>query len=1094
MAAPGDSSPVQAGDPWLLDPGWRLALTLGERQILLRDQAAGAGSHIDSLAAERFADLTATAPLSDAGERARRLALRNLDDRSFRRLLGATGAEARHSLQAAPWLADLAEAFGGRALEPAAPAPARRSADRPIATLDGWCEPLVRLGLRWIREGLAQGRREGQPVATWPDLERLVAPALRWQLKRLAVPTLVLELHVSRLQDELQGETPEERFQSFCHSLSRLERTRSVLGEYPVLARLLATVTRQLANSTAEMLTRAISDRELLTGHFGPHRHPGRLTEITLGLGDRHDGGRSVSFLSFESGLSVVYKPRPLAVDAHFQQFVAWLAERGFEPPLQILRVLDRGDYGWTERVDRRDCNTKDQVKRFYVRLGGYLALVYLLGGTDFHLENIIACGEHPVLVDLETALHPRPLLRDQTINDIQARALLDSVMSTGLLPQRYWGEDEFGGVELSGLGGEPDQQDVVETRLWAEVGTDLMHAVPKRLAVGGAQNRPQVAGEPANSHAYIRELEAGFVGAYEIFERHRDTLLAPPGPLHRFAPDRVRFLARPTRTYQIVLDKSYHPDYLRDSADRELLFERLWRPRPVRSTGPDRSSELFESELDDLRDDCIPLFWTTADSRDLRDGRERVFRDYFPRSALEVAVDRLRRLGSEDRERQLWMIRAAFAKVMREGTAISTPSRTAVTASAPSATPTPLDAATAIARRLVVLSAAGNGRRGWFTLMPTDRREGRAIKVAGLDLQRGLPGILVFLACLAASTQSAEVSRIAGEALLALRDIIAQYEAVGAEARNADWPGASRGWGGVVIGLATAGNLLDDPTALEEAVQIARRLEPLIAADHHLDVDRGSAGALLALLHLGSHCDERWLHDLQLRCGRRLVSALRTTRRGPTRDLYPPAREPRGFGDGVSGIAYALILLGVHRRRKEYIEVGTTALRSELARVLLREQAWPRSGLSIYPEGLGLSVALAALPEEHLRPERARLRELLAADGLRCADAENDSLFGGLAGAVTLTTALANADRSLAGTARGLLHRLVRRTVDGRLRCDEVAGTEVPGLGTGLAGVGYALLHSSRPEGMAMLPTLLPHPNSTALSLRELGARPEAT
>jgi hypothetical protein len=28
----------------------------------------------------------------------------------------------------------------------------------------------------------------------------------------------------------------------------------------------------------------------------------------------------------------------------------------------------------------------------------------------------------------------------------------------------------------------------------------------------------------------------------------------------------------------------------------------------------------------------------------------------------------------------------------------------------------------------------------------------------------------------------------------------------------------------------------------------------------------------------------------------------------------------------------------------------------------------------------------------------------------------------------------------------------------------------------------------------MAMLPTLLPHPNSTALSLRELGARPEAT
>ena len=40
-------------------------------------------------------------------------------------------------------------------------------------------------------------------------------------------------------------------------------------------------------------------------------------------------------------------------------------------------------------------------MKRFYERQGGYLALLYMLQATDFHHENLIAAGEHPVLLDL---------------------------------------------------------------------------------------------------------------------------------------------------------------------------------------------------------------------------------------------------------------------------------------------------------------------------------------------------------------------------------------------------------------------------------------------------------------------------------------------------------------------------------------------------------------------------------------------------------------------------------------------------------------------------------------------------------------------
>lgn len=49
--------------------------------------------------------------------------------------------------------------------------------------------------------------------------------------------TLVLELHVARLQDLLPGDTPAERFQSFLQHLRRPEAARALFHEYPVLAR-----------------------------------------------------------------------------------------------------------------------------------------------------------------------------------------------------------------------------------------------------------------------------------------------------------------------------------------------------------------------------------------------------------------------------------------------------------------------------------------------------------------------------------------------------------------------------------------------------------------------------------------------------------------------------------------------------------------------------------------------------------------------------------------------------------------------------------------------------------------------------------------
>ncbi len=55
----------------------------------------------------------------------------------------------------------------------------------------------------------------------------------------------------------------------------------------------------------------------------------------------------------------------------------------------------------------------------------------------------------------------------------------------------------------------------------------------------------------------------------------YRDELLTTV--LTCFAHDEVRFVARATRTYALLLQESFHPNLLRDALKRDRFFDRLW-------------------------------------------------------------------------------------------------------------------------------------------------------------------------------------------------------------------------------------------------------------------------------------------------------------------------------------------------------------------------------------------------------------------------------------------------------------------------------------------------------------------------------------
>src|SRR5204863_1066075 len=117
--------------------------------------------------------------------------------------------------------------------------------------------------------------------------------------------------------------------------------------------------------------------------------------------------GRVVMRLRFRSGDRLVYKPQSLAIEEHYQQLQSWVNHHSPTLSLRLLRVLDRGTHGWTEYVQFEECSTAEEVRSFYQRTGALLAIFYSLNATDLHFENLIACRDYPVPIDLETLFHP---------------------------------------------------------------------------------------------------------------------------------------------------------------------------------------------------------------------------------------------------------------------------------------------------------------------------------------------------------------------------------------------------------------------------------------------------------------------------------------------------------------------------------------------------------------------------------------------------------------------------------------------------------------------------------------------------------------
>ncbi|MBD2679305.1 MULTISPECIES: type 2 lanthipeptide synthetase LanM family protein [Nostoc] len=723
----------------------------------------------------------------------------------------------------------------------------------------------------------------------------------------------------------------------------------TLFNKYPVLGRLVATAVNFWVESAAEFIQRLAEDKVDIQRIFSSKNDSlGKVSEIQTSLSDPHKRGRTVILLTFESGLKLVYKPKDLGLEVAFNQFLDWCNQHSQLLDFKVIQVLNRDNYGWVEYITHQPCNDEAAVERFYQRAGMLLCVLYALRGTDCHHENLIASGEHLVLVDMETLLHHEANLMENSPNAPEFETAAEqqfwaSVLRTGLLPRWDFSSDRRIAYDVSGLGSTDSQKAPQKLPKWQHINTDDMYLDSESVTMSVGKNVPRLGEIALSASDYQAQITAGFEVMYRFLMIHKDILLALGSPLTAMQNQQVRFVFRNTRIYSAIFQKTLSPDYLKHGADYSIELDRLSRAFLVAQEKPN-ALPILSAELRAMEQLDIPFFTANAASDELQVSSDLSIQQYFQQPSYQHALNQLQAMDEIDLARQTAIIQGSFHAKVAQTPSQGSPQWNAE--SLPLLSSAELIAeASAIATNLETTAIPDpDGSVNWIGLVYVHEAERFRLQVLGYNLYDGRTGVALFLAALSQVTNDSHSRDLALRALQPLRRQIqtANLESRQLMARLMGIGGAT-GLGSLIYGLVKVSQFLKDETLLADAQALAELMTPeLIAADKKLDIMSGAAGAILGLLSLYRVTGNEIVLKKAIACGEHLLNHRISYENAPKAWQTVSEKPLTGFSHGAAGIAYALLQLYSVTQNQAYYEAAMEGIEYERSVFSESYANWP--------------------------------------------------------------------------------------------------------------------------------------------------------
>ena len=442
-------------------------------------------------------------------------------------------------------------------------------------------------------------------------------------LFKLTVRALIRELHIYKEKGLLKGETKEARFSYFEMLCERQEFKYVFFQKYSQLEQILDDYVTCLTKNLIKIISDTNEDRVRLEEKFGVK--VGSINDISIGKGDTHNGGKTVAIIYFDM-CKLVYKPHTLKADIIFSEIIKWInKEADLMYPLKVVKTLSMDDRGWQECIEHLPCESERESHSYYYKMGCFLALFYALGTTDLHFENVIACRDNPMFIDLETML---------TNNCVDK---LNTVLDTGLLPQVT--SDFLIDVDISGICGKSNKSEKMKMMVVINRGTDEMMVDEVPAIVADRQNLVHLNEKIIEINDYANDLIYAYQTVTEFLVNRKENFLSELDILIN-KNDMFRTVLRHTQVYSKYLSAALHPDYLVNSKKRLELFQRL-----MSNCKNEHEYLRVQDEIATLMAGDVPYYMFDYYSRDLYSGNGLVSRNYFKHSAREICIERMNHL-----------------------------------------------------------------------------------------------------------------------------------------------------------------------------------------------------------------------------------------------------------------------------------------------------------------------------------------------------------------------------------------------------------------------------------------------------------------
>lgn len=895
-------------------------------------------------------------------------------------------------------------------------------------------------------------------------------------LYEIGYKTLIFEVNYYREQGQLQGESSEERFKYFNNVILNDKRNlEKLFFEYNVLFELLNKKIENYFIYIFDILRNLEYDTKNIEKIINNNEKKiGQLLSIQIGLGDTHKNGKSVAILYFENQ-KLIYKPQNLGMECAYENLVKWLnlhiSKKKYNLlPLSFLKYFCSGDHMWMEFIEHSECKTETEVKNFYRRIGEIIVLLYSLNSTDFHFENIIASGEFPQLIDLETLLRPEFTEKNTDAISKVSHILKKSVASCHILPFNEINNDEL--FNLSGLGGSKPQKTPYKIDLIKNSNVDTIKIERDFGIINPKNNNPKLRGENIASEKYIKYIKEGFKNMYKFILDNKYEYL---NIIEEFFSDKFcRFLVKSTSIYSRLLRSSYHPDILRNEFDRAILLNRIGL-----LTHDKNSENLLIYEYQELLNGDIPYFSVKTNEPYLYTSKNEKIADFqFDISSIENVKNKINSFSMQDMERQLSIIDCCYLfitidddKNYRE-ISLKNGFESIETPFYPNQSRY-LCLASTIGKHIIEKGISGirDNKKdiSWYGPFITGKNEIYTnIGNIGFDLYRGNGGIALFLASLYRKTNDLIFYRAAEEAILPLYCYISDF--ISEDIREIKTSvGAFDGVASILYTLYWVGELIDVNKYKQKSIEFILYLseKKVDFSKTNLDIISGVCGLLNIALFLYEKSTNT-IEQLKLsEAANEFYSIVKNVLVNDTNNMFG-CEGNTGFAHGTSGIAATLARL--YKATKDITIIPFIQKLLQYDRIMYDEESenWyidPEKRKVSYgwchgSSGILLSRILIkeyGYVDDKIDIEIEKALNMTIKYGL----GNNNSFCHGDIGNLTILKYVAKSlnDKNLENNCRYTFSKLVDCYISKKWNKPRLGNAEVYSLMVGTAGLGYSLL-----------------------------------